>query len=129
MNEPDNHWVPKVHPLDRQSEADDPLELVAETVIGDPIVMLECLVQEYIWMGWSLPQVMTLFNQPGYPVLAGLQDFLGTAETERRVSQIFARNVQWTFRETVVEAAECDEEDQVPELVQIQLPSDHPTCR
>ena len=129
MNEPDNHWVPKVHPLDRQSEADDPLELVAETVIGDPIVMLECLVQEYIWMGWSLPQVMTLFNQPGYPVLAGLQDFLGTAETERRVSQIFARNDQWTFRETVVEAAACDEEDQVPELVQIQLPSDHPTCR
>ncbi|MFO0915227.1 MAG: hypothetical protein U0795_19855 [Pirellulales bacterium] len=116
MNAEDHNWVEKVHPLTRDAEADDPLELVAQPVIGDPAVMLECMVQEFIWMGWSRAELRNLFSHPAYPVLNELQRFFGPEETTRRIDLLFARTGQLQFRETVIEP----DEEEVLELVQIE---------
>jgi hypothetical protein len=114
-----DQFVPKVHPLSREVVPDDPLELMAQTVVGDPDVMLECILQEFVWMGWSEEQLLSLFHHPGYPVLCQLREFFGDAEVARRVSTLLARGGQWRFRETI---AEPDPEDHHgPELLQITL--------
>lgn len=44
---------------------EDPMELVGVPVPGgDPRAMAECLVEEYLLMGWDEQQVMTLFTRP-----------------------------------------------------------------
>lgn len=120
----DPHWTPKVHPLSRAAEADDPYELVAEPVAGDPSVMLECIMQEFLWMGWSVDQLLGLFEDPQYPVLRGLRDYYGGEEIQRRVRALASSWGRLQFRETLVEPEEHDDHDHPPEpeLVQISLP-------
>lgn len=114
---PDDRWVEKVHPLSRPADEEDPLELMAQPAIGDPDVMLECILQEFAWMGWSVEQLLSLFHHPGYPVLNQLREFYGDAEVRRRVEQLAAQWGQLRFRETIVEP----EED--VQVVQIALPT------
>lgn len=46
---------------------DEPMELVATPVPGvDPGYMAECLVEEYLLMGWSERALMRLFTLPVY---------------------------------------------------------------
>jgi hypothetical protein len=113
----DAQLVPKVHPLARQVEPEDPLELMAEAVVGDPDVMLECILQEFIWMGWGREQLLALFHDPGYPMLCELQSFYGQEAVERRVAALLARTGQLRFREFIAEPEE--EDDHGPELLQI----------
>lgn len=121
MSPSDDQWVAKVHPLDRLAEHDDPLELLAEPVPGDPEVMLECILQEFAWMGWDSDQLLSLFHHPGYPVLGQLREFFGDDEVQRRVRALAAQWGLLRFSETI---AEPDEEDDEigPQLVQITLP-------
>ena len=114
----DERWVPKVHPLDRQTEPEDPFELMAQPIDGDPAVMLECILQEFIWMGWDEPALVALVGNPAYPVLNALRDHYGEAEVRRHVHELVGRTGVWRFRE---EIAPC-EEDIEPELVSISLP-------
>ena len=117
MSASDDRWVNKVHPLAREAEADDPWELMADMVSGDPEVMLECILQEYFLMGYGREELLALFHDPGYPLLSELRAFYGQAEVERRVDALLASG-QLRFREFV---AEPDEEDeQRPVLLQIQ---------
>jgi hypothetical protein len=113
------HWVPKVHPLARAAAADDPLELVATPVAGDPAVMLECLVQEFACMGWDAAEVMGLFRSPMYPVLNQLREFYGDDEVGRRVAALLARRGVFRVREVV--AADPEPEDDEPELIQLNV--------
>jgi hypothetical protein len=103
VHETDDNWVPKVHPLDRQVEAEDPLELLADVVPGDPEVMLECILQEFVWMGWDADQLYSLFRNPGYPLLCELRQYYGDEEVERRIAELLARSGQFRFHETLVE--------------------------
>jgi hypothetical protein len=46
---------------------EDPMELVGMVMPGEPgqlEVMAECLVEEYIRMGWDEERLMTLFKNP-----------------------------------------------------------------
>jgi hypothetical protein len=117
MNTTDERWVAKVHPLSRAAEAEDPFELMAEPAPGVPSVMLECILQEFAWMGWSPEQLLALFHHPGYPVLCQLRECFGDEEIRRQVDSLVARWGVLRFRETIAEP-----EDE-PELVQITLPS------
>jgi hypothetical protein len=114
--------VPKTHPMTREVEADDPMELMANHVPGDPDVMLECLVQEFAWMGWGLEQLLGLFRSPEYPVLNQMLGHYGEAEIRRRVSELLGRIGVYRFRETIVED-EPDDHDDAPELIQITVRS------
>lgn len=110
----DAQFVPKVHPLAREATVDDPLELLAEPAPGDPRVMLECILQEFAWMGYDAPRLLALFHHPGYPVLCQLREQFGDAAIREQVEQLVAQWGVLRFRETQVE-----DEPPEPELVQL----------
>jgi hypothetical protein len=117
MDIPSQRFVPKVHPLDRAAEADDPYTLHATAVGGDPEVMLECLVQEYAWMGWDVSQILRLFGDPGYPALNGLLDHYGIEGVRRRVAAVLGR--MGVFRVSGAVRDEPEPEDDEPELIDL----------
>ena len=91
-HEPDApRLAPKVHPLTREVEPEDPMELVAMSVHGDPDVMLECIVQEFAGMGWAPDELLPLFASPHYPVLNQLRALLGPEALEARLRSILGR--------------------------------------
>ena len=112
------HWAPKVHPLDRAVEADDPMILMAEPATGDPDVMLECLLQEYAELGWEADDLLALFRSPLYPVLNQLRAWFGDQEIAQRITMLME---QTGFLR--VSAQVCDEvdDDHEPNVVQIGL--------
>lgn len=116
----DERWVEKVHPLERPAEAEDPFELMAEPVVGDPGLMLDCMLEEFAWMGWNASQLESLFHHPGYPVLGALREHFGDEEVRRRIGALLARTGVLSFREVIAEPEE--EEDHGPEVFQIALP-------
>lgn len=113
------HWVPKVHPATRAVEADDPLELVATPVQGDPDVMLDCLVHEYALMGWNADQLLNLFRSPGYPLLNQLHAHLGDVEIRRRIESRVGSFGILSVRESFAEPEES--EDDEPVLVSLSV--------
>src|SRR5262245_19243309 len=114
----DERFVPKVHPAGRAVEADDPLELVATPVEGDPGLMLDCVVQEFAGMGWDAGQLLGLFRSPAYPILNQLLAYYGEAEVRRRVGALLGGPGAVPVRETVADDPEPDGDDG-PELIQL----------
>lgn len=115
------NWVAKVHPLARDAAAEDPFELSGQVTAGDPEVMLECLLQEFLWMGCGTDELCRLFDDPNYPLLRGLREHYGDEAIKYRIDDLVARCGIPTFRESLVESAEDvdDEEESGPMLVQI----------
>jgi hypothetical protein len=112
-------WVAKIHPATRGAEPEDPMELVAAPVQGDPEVMLQCLVQEFAWMGWDAEQLLGLFHSPAYPVLQQMLACYGEAVVRERVEALLGRSGVFRVREVVAEdpGPEADE----PELIQLTI--------
>lgn len=116
--------APKVHPLTRPAEAEDPMEVVANPVPGDPDYMLDCMVEELAWAGLGMDEVLALFDDPGYPVLNQLLEHFGRDAVYDRVWELFA--VRNAFRVTAVveETPDPDlESDDGPELIQLTVRS------
>lgn len=112
-------WVPKVHPLSREAETEDPMELVAGPVPGDPELMLECVVQEFAQIGLDAAQLVELFRSPAYPMLNALLDHYGEGEVRRRVAAVLARSGVFRVRATVAEDPEPEPEE--PELIPLSV--------
>lgn len=72
MSDPSSNHVPKVHPATRAVEPEDPMNLFAVEVPGDPQLMLRLLVEEYARMGWGLEEQLRLFRDPFYVAAHGL---------------------------------------------------------
>jgi len=119
MDSSSERLIPKVHPATRPVEADDPFTLHATAVAGDPEVMLECVVQEYAWMGWDGEQVLGLFHSPFYPALNALLHHYGEDGVRRRVAAVLGRMGVFRFSGTVRD--EPDRDDEEPELIQVGL--------
>ena len=52
---------------DKEFEDEDPMDLVGMVLPGEPgqlEAMAECVVEEYLRMGWDEPRLMTLFVHP-----------------------------------------------------------------
>ena len=79
-------FVPKVHPATRPVEPDDPMNLYAVEVPGDPELMLRLLVEEYARMGWGLDALVGLFRDPFYVAAHGLWLHYGEEELKQRLS-------------------------------------------
>jgi hypothetical protein len=120
MSTSSERWVPKVHPLARAVAPEDPMELVATPVQGDPEVMLECLVQEFAWMGWGPDELLGLFHNPMYPVLNQLREHYGDEAVRQRVQALLGRSGVFRFQETIALDPEPADEDG-PELIQLSL--------
>lgn len=49
----------------KEAEPQDPMELVGVALPqGDADYMAECLVEEYMFLGWNEKQLMSLFSHP-----------------------------------------------------------------
>ncbi len=120
MDSSSERWVPKVHPLSRAVEAEDPMELVANPVHGDPEVMLECMVQEFAWLGWDAEQLLQLFHSPEYPVLGQLRQHFGVEAVRQRIESLLKRIGVLRVREVIVDEPDPEEEEG-PELIQLSL--------
>jgi hypothetical protein len=116
----EENGVPKVHPLTRAVESEDPMELVANPVQGDPEVMLQCIVQEFAWMGWDAEQLLQLFYSPEYPVLNQLLAHYGAEQIQRSIASLLAETGVFRFQAYVDEKPEIDE-DEEPELIELSL--------
>jgi len=53
----DPEFIEEKHPRHRAIEEDDPMQLNADAVFGDPEVMLESLIEEYARMGQTAGQI------------------------------------------------------------------------
>jgi hypothetical protein len=115
-------FVPKVHPLSRMLEPEDPLELMATPAPGDPDVMVESIVQEFVWMGWSAEQLLEIFQNPMYPVLNQLREHLGDEVIRDKVQTIVERAGIFSFHETIADEPDSIADDE-PELLELS------TCR
>jgi hypothetical protein len=116
-------FVPKVHPATRAIEVEDPMELFATPAAGDAAVMLECIAQEFAFMGWGEEQLLELFQSADYPVLAGLRAAFGEDEIRRRLRVILDRQGAFHVRETIDDGPGPEELE--PELIQIGVRQRH----
>lgn len=91
MEPPPDNFVPKVHPATRPVELDDPMNLFAVEVPGDPELMLRLLVEEYARMGWGLDALLGLFRDPFYVAAHGLWLHFGEEELRRRLTAMLRR--------------------------------------
>jgi hypothetical protein len=115
----ETRFVPKVHPASRPIEADDPFTLNATAVGGDPEVMLECLVQEYAWMGYEPKQVLGLFRDPDYPALNALRHYFSEDGLRSRVQVVLDRMGVFRVSGTVLDEPEPTDEE--TELIQLSV--------
>jgi hypothetical protein len=88
------------------------MTLHATAVLGDPAVMMECLIQEYAGMGWGAEPILGLFQDPAYPALHGLWLAWGERAIRERVHGILARSGVLRFTGSV-------NDDPSPELVEV----------
>jgi hypothetical protein len=105
-------------------EAEDPLTLHATAVQGDPEVMLQCLVQEYAWMGWDTDQILSLFRDPFYPALHQLCRLYGEDGLRTRIAGLLCQMGIYHVQVTVREEPEPAEPG--TELIQIGIRSARP---
>jgi hypothetical protein len=111
-------FAPKVHPATREVEAEDPLELHATPMPGDPAVMLACLVQEYAWLGYGTEEIVALFHDPAYPALNALVDLYGKHGLGERVEALVGQTGVLHFSGRVIEEPDPEDADE-PELIQL----------
>lgn len=116
-----SRFVPKVHPASRPAEAEDPLAFEAISLQGDPELMLQCVVQEYAWMGWEAEQILGLFRDPFYPALRELWDRYGEAELRQRIAGLLQQTGVFHFQVSIREEAEPEEEEEPP-LLELGIP-------
>jgi len=83
--------VPKIHPASREMLPEDPMDLHAFQVPGDPEFMLRLLVEEYARIGWDADAIMSLARNPNYQGFHGLLKLYGEQALREKVSATLAR--------------------------------------
>ena len=79
------------HPKDRSAESDDPFQVTAGRVAGDPALMLDCIVEEFARTGMSADEILALFESPAFLATHGLRELFGADDTRRRVAAVLSR--------------------------------------
>jgi hypothetical protein len=116
MYDKETNAVPKIHPASREMLPDDPLEMQAFEVLGDPQLMLRMLVEEFARIGWGAEAIQRMALDPNYQAFDGLRSMLGEKELRRRIAEIVSRC--GVIRMTTTESEPLSER-----LVQIALPA------
>jgi hypothetical protein len=107
--------VPKVHPATREILPDDPMEMHALEVPGDPDLMLRLLVEEYARIGLGVHAIVQLAREPNYTAFYALRISLGEEAFRARVGDIIRRC-------GVIRVSATETEPPAENLVQIALP-------
>lgn len=70
---------------------DDPMEFVAVPLPGgDPDLMAECVIEEFLLMGWSERQLMTLFTHPRFQATHRIYLDRGEAHVRALIARVGA---------------------------------------
>ena len=70
---------------------DDPMEFVAVPLPGgDPDLMAECVIEEFLLMGWSERRLMTLFTHPRFQATHQLYLARGEAHVRELIARVGA---------------------------------------
>ncbi len=92
-------------------QADDPMQLKAGLLEGNPQAMLEGLIEEYARMGWNADQIARLFEQPFFAATHGLTRRFGREAIRACIDQTLQRCGVFRFDTTesqpVVESPAC----------------------
>lgn len=115
MSRNSTNAAPKVHPAAREMLPDDPLEMQAFQLPGDPHLMLRMLVEEYARLGWGAETILQLARDSNYQAFQWLRETYGDDDQRRLVTEILARC--GVMRVKVVERTPVSEQ-----LIQIELP-------
>lgn len=76
----------------KASAPDDPMELVAIGLAdGDPDYMAECLVEEFLLLGWNERQLMNLFTRPFFRATHRIYREQGEAHVRALIQRVAAR--------------------------------------
>ena len=76
----------------KQLELDDPHELVGVSLAeGDCDFMAECLVEEYLLLGWNNGQLMSLFTRPCFRMTHGIYLNRGRDYVEAVIARMRAK--------------------------------------
>jgi hypothetical protein len=78
--------------------------------------MLECLLQEFAWMGYDASQLEALFHHAGYPLLGQLRELLGDDVVREQILNLRNRWGTLKFQEAIAEP----EEELEPDVFQIE---------
>ncbi len=74
-------------------DPEDPTELVGVAIPGGDLDQaLDCIVQEYLLMGWGFQQIMVLFRSPHYGATHQIYRQLGEGHVKERVQHLVS---QW----------------------------------
>jgi len=65
--------------------------MMAGGVAGDPLLMFDCIVEEYSRLGWGEEEILQLFDDPAFLATRGLRDLLGEQATRDRVRGVLSR--------------------------------------
>ncbi len=99
-------------PFKKQPEADDPMELRGVACDGDLDFMIDCIIEEYLRMGWAADHILRLFELPSYPVLHQFLRARGVDAVHDKIEETSRRCGVFRFRTT--------EAPPDPELVEIE---------
>mgnify|MGYP001157276621 FL=1 len=72
-------------------EEDDPMQMKAQMVAGDPHLMLDCLIEEFARMGWDASQIIKIFENPVFLASHGLTKRFGHKTILDRIVQTLER--------------------------------------
>ena len=92
------------HPRDRAMQADDPMMLEPVELDGDPEIMIDCLIEEFARMGWDMPTIVRMFDDPFYEGPHRARQLYRADAFEKRVRRVLARC--GTMRVRLVEIAD-----------------------
>jgi hypothetical protein len=113
------------HPRDRAIEPEDPMLLTAEPVDGDPLVMLDSLIEEYAGLGWDGPHIRRIFDTPFFQATWGLARLFGPEFIAARIDAVLQRRGSMRFRTTHAPVA-ADGAADVPDILNCAPPGATP---
>ena len=71
-------------------DPEDPMELIGVEIPGtDPDQIMDDIIQEYLFMGWSASQILFLFVSPYYGATHQIYKQKGKDYVQERVQRLF----------------------------------------
>ena len=100
---------PKTHPADREWLPDDPMDMHAVELPGDPEIMLALVVEEYLRLGFDADAIVALARDSNYRAFHDLHVIFGEQGFRRRVGDGGVAEFRWRLaRSDSVGVAERD---------------------
>jgi acyl transferase domain-containing protein len=91
------------HGSDKEAEADDPMELIGTPAPGDPAFMLRCFVEEYVRMGKSREQLLSIFQNSFYESANALLERYGRETVEAMIDEVLDDHAGYEYETNVAQ--------------------------